>query len=82
MIDKVSISLNTGREEQYDKLCKPEFGAKSYKAALKFIKDCVENKIEAEVTCLDLPEVDLKECERVARSLGAAFRQRRYGVAG
>jgi TatD DNase family protein len=82
LIDKVSVSLNTAREEQYEKICKPEFGAPTYKAVVKFIKDCVAGGIDTEVTCLDLPEVDVDACAAAARSMGASFRQRRYGVTG
>ncbi len=82
LIDKTSVSLNTDKEEQYNKICKPEFGSPTYKAILKFIKDCVENSIETEVTCLDLPGVDIRGCEATAAALGASFRQRAYGVTG
>ena len=82
LIDKVSVSLNTDKEDLYNKVCKPEFGPASYKAIIKFIKDCVDNKISSEVTCLNLPDVDLKECERIAKSLGAGFRPRSLGVVG
>jgi len=82
IIDKISVSLNTDNEDLYNKICKPEFGTKTYAAVVKFIKDCVEKGIETEITCLNLPEVDLKGCESLALSLGAAFRMRRYGVTG
>ena len=82
LVDRVSVSLNTGKEEQYEKICKPEFGSKAYRAIVKFIKDCVEKKIETEVTCLDLPEIDPKACEARALELGASFRLRKYGVTG
>jgi len=82
LIDKVSVSLNTGKEEQYEKLCKPEFGPRTYKAVVKYIKDCVAGGIDTEVTCLDLPGVDIKECQAAAGALGASFRQRVYGVTG
>ena len=49
---------------------------------MDFIKDCVKNNIETEVTCLDLPEVNMKECERLAKSLGAGFRMRSLGMVG
>lgn len=81
-VDKVSVSLNTDKKDMYDRICKPEFGSQSYDAVKKFIKDCVENKIKTEVTCLDLEGVDLNECENIAKSLGASFRARTYGVTG
>lgn len=82
LVDKVSVSLNTDREDEYNKVCKPAFGSGSYKAIIKFIEDCVKNNIKAEVTCLNLPGVDIKECERIAKRLGATLRMRALGVVG
>jgi len=82
LIDNVSVSLNTDNEELYNKVCSPAFGNSAYKAVMKFIRDCVASGIKAEVTCLDLPGVDLKECAAIAKSLGASFRARIYGVIG
>lgn len=82
LVDKVSVSLNTPDKASYNKICKPLFGDRSYDAVVKFIRDCVANNIETEVTCLNLPGIDLKECERIASSLGAGFRMRETGVVG
>ncbi|MDO8536104.1 MAG: YchF/TatD family DNA exonuclease [Candidatus Omnitrophota bacterium] len=82
LVDKISVSLDTDKEEMYNKICKPEFGAVTYKAILKFIKDCADSGVETEVTCLNLPGVDIQECERIAKGLGAGFRLRIYGVTG
>lgn len=82
LIDSVSVSLNTDKEETYDKYCRSKFGPGTYKAVVKFIKDCVENNIETEVTCLNLPGVDIKKCEKISKTLGASFRLRIYGVTG
>ena len=76
------MSLNTDTKETYDRICSPQFGDASYKAVIDFIKDCIANKIEAEVTCLDLPGVDARKCAEMAASLGAKFRLRRLGVVG
>jgi TatD DNase family protein len=82
LIDKASVSLNTDNEDEYNKICKPKFGSPTYKAVLKFIKDCMESGIETEVTCLNLPGVDIEGCKAAAAALGASFRQRTYGVTG
>ena len=82
LIDKASVSLNTDKEDMYNKVCKPEFGPKTYKAIMEFIKDCVKNNIQVEVTCLDLPGVNISECENIAKSLGAGFRLRSIGRVG
>lgn len=82
IVDKVSVSLNTDKEDVYMRMCRPRFGPGTYKAVLDFIRDCVASGIETEVTCLDLPGTDLGRCEEAARLLGASFRPRRLGVAG
>lgn len=82
LVDRVSVSLNADNGELYEKICKPKFGLDSYKAVQDFIKDCVAIGIEAEVTCLDFPGVDLKKCEDITKSLGGRFRLRRLGVVG
>ena len=82
IVDKISISLNTDTEERYNEECKPRFGIRTYKHILDFIKNCVEAGIETEVTCLDLPGVNVNKCEDIAKSLGAKFRLRKLGVTG
>lgn len=82
LVDKVSVSLNADTENKYNKICKPIFGAGTYNKVLSFIKDCVGSGIKVEVTCLDLPDVDIKTCEKMAKALGAGFRLRHYGVVG
>lgn len=82
LVDKVSVSLNTDNEKTYYRICKPEFGMPTHKAVLKFIRDCVQSGIETEVTCLDLPEIDVIACKAAASALGASFRPRTYGVTG
>ncbi len=82
IIDRVSVSLNADTEEKYDKVCAPKFGRESFKRVINFIKDCVKQAIETEVTCLDLEGIDIKKCEELAKSAGAKFRLRKYGVTG
>ena len=82
LIDRVSVSLNAEAEERYNEICAPKFGPGSFRSVMSFIKDCVRHKIDTEVTCLDLEGVDIQKCEELAKSLGAKFRLRRYGVTG
>ena len=78
LIDTVSVSLNTPDAATYVKLCKPDRGEEAYQAMLKFIKDCVDLKIPAEVSVVDLPEVDIEASRQLAIELGATFRIRRF----
>lgn len=82
LVDRVSVSLNAESAEKYSAICKPHFGQGAYEKVLAFIKDCVAHGMETEVTCLDLPGVDVKRCEAIAAGLGARFRLRSYGVVG
>jgi len=82
LIDRISVSLNAETEEKYNRICAPKFGAKSFGRVIEFIKDCAAHNIDTEVTCLDLEGVDTRKCEELAKSAGARFRLRRYGVTG
>jgi len=82
VVDRVSVSLNTDTEKAYLDACKPQFGPRAYKAIIEFIKTCVKNGIEVEITCLDLAGVDRAKCEEMAKSLGANFRARHIGIVG
>jgi len=82
LIDRVSISLNADSQAVYDRIARPSFGASSYTAVLDFIRSCVREGFETEVTCLNLDGVDTKQCEELARGLGASFRLRKLGIVG
>jgi len=82
LVDSFSVSLNTDTESVYNEVCKPEFGVPSYAAVKDFIRSCVRTGMDVEVTCLDLPGVDITKCEEIAKSLGAKFRPRQIGIVG
>ncbi len=82
LVDSFSVSLNTDTESVYRDVCKPEFGQSSYAAVKEFIKSSVKAGMDVEVTCLDLPGVDVAKCEEIAKSLGAKFRSRHLGIVG
>jgi TatD DNase family protein len=82
LIDRISVSLNTDTEERYDRVCKPGFGRGTYQAIQRFVRSAVSSGIAVEVTCLDLPGVDISKCKSIASTLGATFRLRRLGAVG
>ena len=82
LVDRVSVSLNAETKDKYADICKPDFGVGTYEKILAFARDCIRNKIETEMTCLDFPGVDVKKCEEIAGALGATFRLRSFGVVG
>jgi len=83
LVDRVSVSLNAPSAEEYDKLCRSRFGKDAYSGILDFIKECVLQGIEVEVTCLDMiGKSDIRACRTKAKSLGAKFRLRHLDSVG
>ncbi len=82
LVDIVSASLNASTNEQYIELCKPTFGEKAFDSLLAFIRECVGAGIRTVCTAVEYPDVDIKACEKLAHSLGAEFRARRYKTVG
>lgn len=81
LIDSVSISLNASDAEQYNDICQPKI-PNAYEEVLNFIKACVEVGIDVStsvVTGFDKKHViDVEKCEKIAKSLGAKFRNREF----
>ena len=81
LIDFVSVSLNASSEKDYDEICKPKI-KNGYEEVKKFIKACWDAGIEVTasvVTGFDkIHYVNVEECEKIASSLGAKFRNREF----
>lgn len=78
LIDTVSISLNTPDEEEYLKLVRPKFGAKSYQAMLDFAKKCTEYVPHVVMTTVatTLTAEEEERCAQICKEIGAAYRIR------
>lgn len=79
--DAVSISLNAENKEKYNFVSQPSDMENAYQAVLDFIKGCSEAGIETSasiVSAFDKAPVDVVECEKICRSLGAKFRNREW----
>lgn len=81
LIDSVSVSLNASSEKDYDEICKPKI-KNAYEEVKNFIKACSDAGIEVTasvVTGFDkIHYVNVEECEKIASSLGAKFRNREF----
>jgi TatD DNase family protein len=82
LIDVVSVSLNVDNSEKYDRLCKSNFGKNTFEKVIDFVKECRKHHLETVITVLDMPEVDLVKCEKIARELGVELRVRHYNAVG
>ncbi len=81
LIDSMSISLDAQDAETYNRICKPLY-ENAFEEVVSFIKEAVKYIPEVTVTVVDLPEVDISKCRRLAEELGARFRVRHYNVVG
>ena len=78
LVDSYSVSLNAEDPETYLSICKPEFGKETYAAVKAFIVEAARNA-EVNVTVVDLPDVDIEACRRIAeKELHVGFRLRYY----
>lgn len=82
LIDAVSVSLNVDTEENYIKICKPEFGKGTFHKIKEFVIECKKYISSVTVTFIDLPEVDLKKCEGIAKKMGVNYRIRKLHQVG
>lgn len=79
-IDCVSVSLNATNAEEYQKVCRPKFGIRSYDAMLKFTEDCTKYVPHVVMTVVDqvtTPE-EQEKARAICRTVGATLRIRPY----
>ncbi len=82
LIDAASISMNVEDDEKYDRLCRPRFGDHVFQQVISFARECRRLLPCTMLTVLDMPEVDLKKCRRIASELGVELRIRHYDKVG
>ena len=80
LVDKVSISMNSANAEDYDKLCKPVFGAVAYDAMFEFGKRCVGKIPDVLFSVVEetLSTKDIEICRKRVDEIGAKLRVRKY----
>ena len=80
LLDEASVSLNSDNAEQYNEICQPKI-ENAYEAVKDFLKSCKEAGIKTYasiVTGFDEREINVENCEKIAKELGAEFRNREY----
>jgi len=77
-IDRVSISLNAQDADTYLEICRPDRGKESFEAVIKFVEGCKKAGIDTTVSVVDLPEIDIEACRKLASELGVNLRVRSY----
>lgn len=71
-IDSISVSLNAESEEKYNKLCRPAY-KDAYRAILEFVKEARKAGINTRVTAVNVAEIDLEKCKKLAEELDSDF---------
>ena len=77
-VDIVSISLNSGNTEDYNKVTRPKW-ADSFEAMLRFAEDCKKYVPKVMFTVVDvISEREINESKAVSEKLGIPLRIRPY----
>lgn len=77
-VDIVSISLNSGNADDYNKVTRPKW-ADSFEAMLRFAEDCKEYVPKVMFTVVDvISEREINESKAVSEKLGIPLRIRPY----
>lgn len=79
-IDCVSISLNSSNSAEYTRLCRPDYGERSFDALLAFARDCTAYVPKVVLSVVDVvtSPAEQEKCRRIAESIGAELRIRPY----
>ncbi|WP_213950529.1 TatD family nuclease-associated radical SAM protein [Tepidanaerobacter syntrophicus] len=78
IIDAVSVSLNAENAEKYNEICRPEYGEDAFYSVLEFIRKCKSHVPYVIATVVDIPEIDIDKCRKLAEELGVEFKIRRF----
>jgi len=78
LIDTIVISLDAQNAEVYQSICRSDYGEKAYPVVLDFIKEAKKYILQVEASVVELPEVDVEACRKIAQQLGVEFRVRPY----
>jgi TatD DNase family protein len=81
IVDTLSISLDAESKEKYDEICKPMF-KNAFEGVIEFIKESKKFIPHVNITVVDIPEIDIERCKRLADELGVKLKIRRFNVVG
>ena len=77
LVDVVSVSLNAPTAQEYDRICRSEFGSKALPAIIEFSRQCKKNGIRVILTAVDILTAEqMNECRAIADRIGVEFRAR------
>jgi len=80
LIDCFSISLDAEDAKKYEQICKPTL-RNAFNGMIEFIKEA-KKIADVVLTVVDVPEIDVKKCKKIAEDLGVGFRIRELNSVG
>jgi|Deesub1362A_J573_1020465.scaffolds.fasta_scaffold00013_116 TatD DNase family protein len=81
MVDSISVSLDAHDKETYEKLCMPAFN-NAFDEVINFIKEAKKHIPEVQATVVEMEDVDMEKCRRLASELSVKLRVRKLDVVG
>ncbi len=82
LVDAVCVSLNAPNAEEYDRLCRPSFGARTFDAVVEFIREARALLPKTEITAVAYPGLNIEECHELAARMNVTLRLREHNVVG
>ena len=76
--DVVNVSLNAHDSAPYNKICSPQFGENVYKDVINFARQCKDAGIKTVFSVVNLHEVDIEACGKIAEHIGIPLKVREY----
>ena len=83
VVDELSISLNAPTREQYERIVRSDWPDRAFDSMQAFARDAAARGIKVTLSVVEIPNLDLEACRRMAESIGAEFRPRKLmGMVG
>ena len=78
LVDTISVSLNTPNADEYHRLVRSKFGAKSFDAMIDFTKECTKYIPNVVMTTVEttITHEEEKQCQEICDRIGAKYRIR------
>jgi TatD DNase family protein len=81
LVDSLSVSLDAENEKKYEKVCRPQL-KNAFPGMLAFVREARKVIPDVRLTIVNIPQINIKKCEALAKELGVPLRVRSFNVVG